>query len=132
MPLGASVSLPPPSPAAPAQSSPATDLFSTLCFCVSVCSTFILNKGVWASCPLHSSGVVSLLEVELSDALISFGQKSPFCKVLASSPYIRVCVHTCTHTHTLTWMCVSIRVCTCMSVSIYMYIYTPIYTHAHT
>ena len=44
-----------------------------------------------ASCPLRSSGVVSLLEVEVSDALIGVGQKSPFCDMLVLSPYIRAC-----------------------------------------
>ena len=43
------------------------------------------------------------MEPELSDALISFGQKSPFCKMLALSPYIpRAHTHTHAHTHTRT------------------------------
>ena len=80
-----------------------------------------LTGAYRASCPLRSSGVVSLLEVEVSDALIGVGQKSPFCNMLVLSPYIRACARTRqtdrqTDTHTHTRMCVSVRVCTCVSV----------------
>ena len=87
------------------------------------------------ACPLRSSGVVSLLEPELSDALISFGQKSPFCKMLALSPYIpRAHTHTHTrthtHTHTHTHGCVFPSVCVCEY--LYVHRYTSRYSHART
>lgn len=130
---------PAPTPRSPssAQPSPALPWMCVLP-CASGClpvPPFFGRKGsVRASCPLRSSGVVSLLEVEVSDALIGVGQKSPFCNMLVLSPYIRACARTRptdrqTDRQTHTRMCVSVRVCTCVSVSIYIYVCTSIDTH---
>ena len=141
---GASVSPPHPqqpqlSPAQPNPAQPCRGCVFYLVIlgvCLSVPPFFGRKGSVRASCPLRSSGVVSLLEVEVSDALIGVGQKSPFCNMLVLSPYIWACASTRPtdrptdrHTHTHTRMCVSVRVCTCVSVSIYIYVCTPIDTH---
>ena len=119
---------PAPTPRSPssAQPSPALPWMCVLP-CASGClpvPPFFGRKGsVRASCPLRSSGVVSLLEVEVSDALIGVGQKSPFCNMLVLSPDGRTDGQTAreqdTHSHG----------CTCVSVSIYTYECTPIDTH---
>lgn len=129
---------PAPTPRSPssAQPSPALPWMCVLpCAsgCLPVPPVFGRKGSVRASCPLRSSGVVSLLEVEVSDALIGVGQKSPFCNMLVLSPDGRTDGRTDRqtdrHTHTHTRMCVSARVCTCVSVSIYTYECTPIDTH---
>ena len=130
---------PPPPPAAPAQPSPAQPCRCLVSYLVlpGVCLLSPSLEGRCLlgppACPLRSSGVVSLLEPELSDALISFGQKSPFCKMLALSPYIpraHTHTHTRTHTHTHTHTHTDVCFRPCVSVSIYMYIDTPLDTHA--
>ena len=99
---------PQPSPAQPSPALPWMCVLPCASGCLSVLPFFGRKGSVRASCPLRSSGVVSLLEVEVSDALIGVGQKSPFCDMLVLSPYIRACARTRqtdrqtdTHTHTL-------------------------------
>ena len=86
--------------------------------CLSVPPFFGRKGSVRASCPLRSSGVVSLLEVEVSDALIGVGQQSPFCNMLVLSPYIRACARTRPtdrqtdrHTHGCVFPSGYVRVC---------------------
>ena len=126
---------PAPTPRSPssAQPSPALPWMCVLpCAsgCLPVPPVFGRKGSVRASCPLRSSGVVSLLEVEVSDALIGVGQKSPFCNMLVLSPDGRTDGRTDTHTQgSGERRALQTRVCTCVSVSIYTYECTPIDTH---
>ena len=111
---------PAPTPRSPssAQPSPALPWMCVLpCAsgCLPVPPVFGRKGSVRASCPLRSSGVVSLLEVEVSDALIGVGQKSPFCNMLVLSPDGRTDGQTDRQTDTHTHGCVFppgyVRVC---------------------
>ena len=136
MPWGASVSPPPPptprSPS-PAQPSPAVDLFSTLCFYVSVSSTFIWMKVFGPPAHFAHQGLFPFWRLSCLTPRSVLDRKAPFAICLCfPSIYGHVCLrntHTHTHTHGCVFPPVYVRVCLWVYICAYIHLYTHTRTH---